>query len=66
MFVYEFLRHAGQSPGIPSVGHSQTDLTDKLVLFWPANSFLIVYNPARKQVGIVRVIHGARDIPGLL
>lgn len=50
----------------PHVGHSRTDLTDKPVLFWPSGSYLIIYNPARKQVEIVRVVHDARDIPGLL
>ncbi len=50
----------------PSVGHRRTDLTDKPVLFWPSNPYLIIYNPARKPVEIVRVVHGARDIPGLL
>jgi len=50
----------------PYVGHSRTDLTDKPVLFWSSGSYLIIYNPARRPVEIVRVLHGARDIPGLL
>jgi plasmid stabilization system protein ParE len=49
----------------PHIGHSRGDLTDKPVLFWPAGSCLIVY-AARKPVEIVRVLHGARDIPSLL
>jgi plasmid stabilization system protein ParE len=49
----------------PGVGHSREDLTDKPVLFWPVGSYLIVYT-ARKPVEIVRVLHGARDIPNLL
>ncbi len=49
----------------PGIGHSREDLTDKPVLFWPTGSYLIVY-AARKPVDIVRVLHGARDIPSLL
>jgi plasmid stabilization system protein ParE len=51
--------------GNPGIGHSREDLTDKPVLFWPTGSYLIVY-AARKPVEIVRVLHGARDIPSLL
>jgi plasmid stabilization system protein ParE len=49
----------------PGIGHSRVDLTDKPVLFWPAGSYLIIYT-TRKPVEIVRVLHGARDIPNLL
>ena len=49
----------------PGIGHSREDLTDKPVLFWPVGSYLIIYT-ARTPVEIVRVLHGARDIPGLL
>ena len=49
----------------PGIGHSREDLTDKPVLFWPTGSYLIIY-AARKPLEIVRVLHGARDIPSLL
>jgi len=49
----------------PGIGHSREDLTDKPALFWPTGSCLIIYT-ARKPVEIVRVLHGARDIPSLL
>ncbi len=49
----------------PGIGHSREDLTDKPVLFWPAGSYLIIY-VAREPVEIVRVLHGARDLPSLL
>ncbi|HUY14186.1 MAG TPA: type II toxin-antitoxin system RelE/ParE family toxin [Terriglobia bacterium] len=52
--------------GNPGVGHSREDITDKPVLFWPVGAYLIIYNPARKPVEIVRVVHGARDVPSLL
>ena len=50
----------------PGIGHRREDLTDKLVLFWPVGSYLIIYNPAPKPVQIVRVVHGRRDVPSLL
>ena len=50
----------------PGIGHRREDLTDKPVLFWPVAYYLIIYNPARKPVEVVRVVHGARDIPSLL
>jgi len=50
----------------PGIGHRREDLTDKPVLFWPVGSYLIIYNPVPKPVEIIRVLHGARDVPSLL
>lgn len=47
----------------PGMGHVREDLTDQPVLFWPVGSYLIIYDPTRKPVSIVRVVHGARDVP---
>ncbi len=60
--IFDACRRVADNPGI---GHSREDLTDKPVLFWPAGLCLIIYT-ARKPVEIVRVLHGARDIPSLL
>ncbi len=49
----------------PTIGHSREDLTDQAVLFWPVGSYLIIYDPRTKPVAIVRVVHGARDVPSL-
>jgi antitoxin ParD1/3/4/toxin ParE1/3/4 len=49
----------------PRIGHVREDLTDHPVLFWPVGSYLIIYDPERKPLAIVRVIHGARDVPSL-
>lgn len=46
----------------PLIGHRRDDLTHQPVLFWPVGSYLVVYNPHRKPIEIVRVLHGARDI----
>ena len=61
--IFEACQRVAASPG---VGHSRKDLTDKPVLFWPVGSYLVIYNPARKPIEIVRVVHGARDVPSLL
>jgi plasmid stabilization system protein ParE len=60
--IFEACQRIADNPGI---GHSREDLTEKPVLFWPTGSYLIIYI-ARKPVEIVRVLHGARDIPSLL
>ena len=50
---------------MPKSGHRREDLTDLPVLFWPVGSYLIIYR-AETPLEIVRVLHGARDIPGLI
>jgi toxin ParE1/3/4 len=47
----------------PQIGHKRTDLTAKLVRFWPVlpyENYLLVYNPDLRPVQIVRVVHAAR------
>lgn len=51
--------------GSPRVGHTRGDLTDQAVLFWPVGSCLIIYDPESKPLSVVRVVHGARDVPSL-
>ncbi len=51
----------------PGAGHLREDLTDLPVKFWPVFSYLVIYDPAKQPVEIVRVVHGSRDItPSLL
>ncbi len=61
--IFDACRKIASNPGI---GHRREDFTDKPVLFWAVGSYLIVYNPVRQPIEIVRVVHGARDIPGLV
>jgi toxin ParE1/3/4 len=51
--------------GTPGAGHSRTELTDEPVKFWPVFSYLIVYDPATRPIGIARVLHGSRDLASL-
>ena len=61
--ILDACRQLAENPGM---GHSREELTEKPVLFWPVGSYLILYNPARQPIGIVRVVHAARDVPSLL
>lgn len=46
----------------PGAGHLRPDLTDEPVKFWSVFSYLIVYDPKRKPLGIARILHAAQDI----
>lgn len=53
----------------PLAGRIRTDLTKLPVRFWfvqPYSNYVIVYDPETKPVQILRVLHGARNIPSLL
>ena len=50
----------------PRIGHQRQDLTAYSVLFWTVGNYLIIYRALRKEVQIVAVVHGARDIPTFL
>jgi antitoxin ParD1/3/4/toxin ParE1/3/4 len=46
----------------PGAGHGREDLTPLPVKFWPVFSYLIVYDPASKPMGVARIVHGNRDL----
>jgi toxin ParE1/3/4 len=50
----------------PEAGHLRQDLTPLPVKFWPVFSYLIVYDPATRPLGVVRVLHGRRDVRAIL
>ncbi len=52
----------------PRSGHTRADLTSKPVLFWPIDSYLIVYRQdvAADMIQIVAVLHAARDLAAIL
>jgi toxin ParE1/3/4 len=49
-----------------SAGHPRKDLTDEAVKFFPIYSYLIVYRPGTKPLQVVSILHGRRDIRGIL
>lgn len=58
--LYEGFSKVGAQPGI---GHVRDDLADESLRVWAVFSYLIIYRPETKPVQIIRVIHGARDVP---
>jgi toxin ParE1/3/4 len=50
----------------PEAGHYRKDLTGEDVKFFPGYSYLIVYRPTTKPLQIASILHGRRDVAGLL
>lgn len=53
----------------PLAGSVRSDLTPLPLRFWvvhPYSNYLIVYDPAKKPLEVIRILHAARDIPALL
>src|SRR5207302_1610634 len=53
----------------PLVGRVRKDLTSLALRFWvvhPYPNHLIVYDPETKPTQIIRILHGARDLPSIL
>ena len=50
----------------PGAGHSREDLTDEVVKFWPIFSYMIVYDPAKRPIEIIRIIHVSRELSVIL
>lgn len=51
--------------GTPGAGHVREDLTNESVRFWPVFSYLVLYDPAMKPIGIARILHASRDLEKL-
>jgi plasmid stabilization system protein ParE len=50
----------------PRIGHTREDLTNLPVLFWPVDAYLVIYRIANRQVEIVAITQGSRDVPAFL
>lgn len=50
----------------PGAGHWRRDLTNYDVKFFPVYSYLIVYRPDTKPLQVVSILHGRRDVEGVL
>lgn len=48
----------------PGVGADRSDLRPGLRGF-PVGNYLIFYRPARDGIEVIRVLHGARDVPNI-
>lgn len=53
----------------PLIGRVRKGLTSLPVRFWivqPYSNYLIVYDPERNPLQIIRILHTARDLPSVL
>ncbi len=53
----------------PFAGSVRKDLTPLPLRFWvvhPYSKYLIVYDPEKKPLQVIRILHGARDLPLVL
>jgi len=46
----------------PYAGHLRQDLTDEPVRFWSIFSYMVIYDPASKPVGVARILHASLDL----
>ena len=49
----------------PSIGVVKLHLTTTNVRWWPVFSYLVAYDAEAQPLAILRIIHGARDLPKL-
>jgi antitoxin ParD1/3/4/toxin ParE1/3/4 len=50
----------------PDAGHWRPDLTSQPVRFFSVYSYLIVYRPETMPLQVVTILHGSRDVAGIL
>lgn len=53
----------------PLAGRTRTDLTPLPVRFWvlqPYSHYLVVYDPEKQPLQIIRILHASRDLPRVL
>jgi plasmid stabilization system protein ParE len=53
----------------PLAGSTRKDLTPLAVRFWvvqPYSNYLIVYDPKKKPLQVIRILHAARHLPSVL
>jgi toxin ParE1/3/4 len=48
--------------GMPGIGHIRPELRDDTLRVISVFKLLVIYDPSRKPIEIVRVIHGAMDL----
>ncbi len=53
----------------PFAGRTRTDLTPRPLRFWvvqPYSHYLVVYDPEKRPLQILRLLHTSRDLPSVL
>ncbi|HLW64334.1 MAG TPA: type II toxin-antitoxin system RelE/ParE family toxin [Gemmataceae bacterium] len=46
---------------LPRMGHKRSDVHDERYLFWAVGNYLIAYRIEKKELLVVRVLHGRLD-----
>lgn len=59
----EGMRRVAEMPGI---GHLREDLGGGAMRFYRIYKYLIIYRSERQPIGVVRILHGARDVARIL
>ena len=53
----------------PLAGSVRKDMTPLPLRFWvvhPYSKYLVVYDPEKKPLQLIRILHGARNLPSIL
>jgi toxin ParE1/3/4 len=52
----------------PEIGTERPEVVDPPLRVWPLHRFnyVIVYDPVSRPIQILRIVHGARDLPQIL
>ena len=64
--IFDACEHLAQSP---LLGHRRPDLTSRPLLFWTLTrypNYAVVYRPGTQPLQIIAVVHGRRNIAGVL
>lgn len=48
---------------MPGIGHFRDDIADRSLKFSRVFDYLVAYRHESSPVAIIRIIHGARDLP---
>ena len=51
---------------MPLIGHQRRDVNDHRYRFFPVHPYLLAYQFVEPTLTIVRVLHGARNIPRIM
>jgi len=56
--IHQTIKSLAEFPGM---GHVRADVEDHRYLFWSVGNYVIAYRVERKELVVVRVLHGARN-----
>lgn len=61
--IREAVRRLAEHPGI---GHRREDFGNEAPRVWTVYSYLIVYRPDTNPLQVVRIVHGAQEMPAAM